>query len=885
MSHEFNVKNGLIIGSGNTQPVNHISNNSALTYDSSSILTENAVKLAIDASKQLLLTLAFNDTNSTIVKGSAVKITTANSLPYITLANSSLNNNQVVGLVQNDILSGQTGYIVTQGILSGLNITGFTIDDMIYCSDVIDGGYITSNNLKITSRTNQIGYITQTGVTTGKIFVQIVNEQVNTYLTMKESVVMAGNAGSTGVYEFQGIVRTSNTTFNISPVKGWIVQNTYSNSNNPLITYIMYSGVTGATTPYINIADSSHVMINSASTIFYLSTYPTPQQRRENIYLGKIVHTNRQSIISVNNNTDYVLSTMSSLRDMFNSMKLINDGVAVSANDTNMMINLSSGSLFGMGINWFNNQLNPNQVTINASSPASFYYRTQTGGTAGTGTTINPNVYDLNGTITTIPNNGDGGGNRSTNQRVYLYPTGIINIQYGQQVYDTLALALAGQQTEIFIKSPNVAETGILIGIIAVRRTTTNLSNKAYAIFTPASMFGESVGGVNGISTTTLQQAYENSVVPEITTNSTLGSLMIKVGTGIDTDYTYQSRNTADANTFYVMGNGRVGIQNAVLNNEAINLQQFNSGLTNITYIYSSGLTNNSNIITNNLITGKAGGQTIIGGTGTTDMLVIKGTSGNGTLTSTGISFNVGNNGANSAMTILNNGNIGIGTSSPTYKLDISGSTRISNTLYFGGTASSSSDYSHSISNSSVTLIIKPRVDDANAFQIQNSTGTTGFNFSTTDFTQTIGTSNSGGTLNVKSTLGPEMSPTLEAANWTLGADWSAGGGILLKTASGHTTTATPSGAFNVLANRTYKVVINYTSGSSYLNYIIGGQSGTMLNLGTTTITDYITTKTTGKIIFNDDDLGFVGRGIIPMLYSYAPSETGFVIPSLTFKV
>ena len=86
---------------------------------------------------------------------------------------------------------------------------------------------------------------------------------------------------------------------------------------------------------------------------------------------------------------------------------------------------------------------------------------------------------------------------------------------------------------------------------------------------------------------------------------------------------------------------------------------------------FSNGLTRTVNNVTNDLITGKSGGQTAIGGTGITDILTLKGTSGNGTLTSPAINLNVGNNGATNSMTILNNGNVGIGTTNPSYNLVI----------------------------------------------------------------------------------------------------------------------------------------------------------------------------------------------------------------------
>jgi hypothetical protein len=88
---------------------------------------------------------------------------------------------------------------------------------------------------------------------------------------------------------------------------------------------------------------------------------------------------------------------------------------------------------------------------------------------------------------------------------------------------------------------------------------------------------------------------------------------------------------------------------------------------------FSNGLTRTTNTIKNDLITGKTGGQTAIGGTAVTDILKLQGTSGNGTLTSPAIQLLVGNAGATTALTILNNGNVGIGTTGPTAPLNVVG--------------------------------------------------------------------------------------------------------------------------------------------------------------------------------------------------------------------
>lgn len=73
------------------------------------------------------------------------------------------------------------------------------------------------------------------------------------------------------------------------------------------------------------------------------------------------------------------------------------------------------------------------------------------------------------------------------------------------------------------------------------------------------------------------------------------------------------------------------------------------------------------------LLAGRAGGQTLIGGSAVADILKLQGTAGNGTLTSPAIQGLVGNAGGTIAFTVLNNGNVGIGTTSPGAQLSVNG--------------------------------------------------------------------------------------------------------------------------------------------------------------------------------------------------------------------
>jgi hypothetical protein len=138
------------------------------------------------------------------------------------------------------------------------------------------------------------------------------------------------------VYEFSGITKASNTTFNIALVNGWVALNTYANATNPNTINLNFSGQTGLTTPYLTTHSSTFVSLSNTITLSPNS--PTPQERRLSIYLGKVIHPNRQIIQNVNNVTDFDISPMSTIRDLFTPIKLINTGVIITSNGSNLSI-------------------------------------------------------------------------------------------------------------------------------------------------------------------------------------------------------------------------------------------------------------------------------------------------------------------------------------------------------------------------------------------------------------------------------------------------------------------------------------------------------------------------------------------------------------------
>lgn len=560
----------------------------------------------------------FNNSGIDIPRGKVLEILSAYSgLPAVTLAINKDIGFNIIGVSAEIIPNGKEGIAITNGIISNIELTGMTVGSLIYASDSIAGKLEDATkylSYPLTARTNSIGYVVQTGITTGKLFVDINNENSVLSLTDLQRNVLEGNVISTGVFEFTGITLASSTTINIANVKGWIVNNTYLNGLTPDVQYVEYSGGTNISLSNINTADSSFILINSASTIVQQTTFPTPQQRRENIYLGKVIHPNRLTIQNINNTVDFDVSPMSALRDLWTPLKLINQGIIISPNGANLNINTSAGTLWGNGIGWITNQLNPDSVSISGTSPTTFQYRVQTGGTFTNTTTIDVANYDLNGVVTAV----GGGSNASTNQRVFLFPTGVVRIQYGQVVHSSLAAAVASIQTESFIENSNNRDNGILIGILSVNKNSTLLNNTSQAVFTSVSKFGELLGGTGGISTTTLQQAYDNSSSPEIVINATLDGLSIKNGTG-GSDVTtrlLEGLNAAGNATSFIRADGDISGTTLQTNGFTGNTTGMSALTVNIRTVGSGAPITNLGIdILGNVVSGTTGGSTFTGGT------------------------------------------------------------------------------------------------------------------------------------------------------------------------------------------------------------------------------------------------------------------------------
>ena len=475
-------------------------------------------------------------------------------------AGLSANTLNVTGLTQTSGIT-STGGITFKQITINSSYTATTSDYMI---DVTGGTFTVSlpSAIGIQGRMLVIKNNGGGAVTVDPYGSETIDDKLFIILGETNSIQLASNGvgwvamgynistvnSSTGVFEFTGLTKLSDTTFSVAEVKGWIVDDT-TNPLSPQLYYVYYSGGSH-TALYVNTASETWVYLTSGGTVAQQSTPLTATQRRVNITLGKLGHANKTSIINAFSQPDYVLSPLAQLRDMFLPINIINGGVYPSTNGANLKFNTSAGYIYGLGINFASDTLNPNSLYVSGNTPTTFQYRTQTGGTATNTTDIDPTKYDVGGVVTPIT------GTKATNQRIYLVQNGGIRVMYGQTTYNNFSDAVQGLQTETFTPFSNFVNNGVLIGILTVLSTATDLTDTSKAKFFFASKFGETVGAAGGISTTTLQQAYNNSTNPEITTNSTLNAVQFRGGTGNDADANIIMENNAGVQTGKWLANG-----------------------------------------------------------------------------------------------------------------------------------------------------------------------------------------------------------------------------------------------------------------------------------------------------------------------------------------
>ena len=341
------------------------------------------------------------------------------------------------------------------------------------------------------------------------------------------------------------------TKFDIASGVGYIVN--YDTPSAPTIDRIAIGPFTAQTVTNLASADFTWVMINSAGAIVQQAATPTATQRRQNIVLGRLNHSNRTNISFANTVPDFEFSPISQFGDLVDSLGPFNvSGNLISANGANLSMNKSAGTMFHKSFNYSSTTNSPHVISTAVLTPVTFAYQNQTGSPGTYVTVLDPTKYDNAGTTTTVPSS-----NNATVQRVYLFGSNTLRVQRGQAVYATFASALQGYAQENFVESPIVSGFSVPLAYIIMTKSCTSLLNTACSKIIPAAKFGGSTGGAGSGGTTTFQQAYNNSVQPQITVDSTqLGVQIRDASTPIGSSLFAIQNNAGSTNYLGVDVNG-----------------------------------------------------------------------------------------------------------------------------------------------------------------------------------------------------------------------------------------------------------------------------------------------------------------------------------------
>jgi hypothetical protein len=284
--------------------------------------------------------------------------------------------------------------------------------------------------------------------------------------------------------------------FDVAAGTGQIVDHS---TNPPTKTTVSWSATTGITVTNIATSQLTNIFINNVGAVVQQTAAPTSDQRRTNIFLGRLLHQNNttiNNIISQYQMTYGLGMDMMTFFDLFGPIKAT--GNNWTANGANLNVNKSAGTSWLFGANYTTSRVQASITTDPAATAATFSYVYRNPGdpqgfsVLPATTVIDPNQWDDgSGTLQALT------GNQYSVQRIFLIPDGITptyRIAFGQAVYANKADAIAGISTENW-SFPVTINVAVLCTFLVVKRNTAALNVLADAEFRQAGRFGTQFTG------------------------------------------------------------------------------------------------------------------------------------------------------------------------------------------------------------------------------------------------------------------------------------------------------------------------------------------------------------------------------------------------------
>ncbi len=342
------------------------------------------------------------------------------------------------------------------------------------------------------------------------------------------------------------------TTFSIADGTGHLVDDA-----KDTVQTLTWSGHTDVGITYLNSDLLTWVSIDSAGTVVQRNTPWSNSNLHDEICIGVVVHIDKLTVAAVNQEQSFSRHPGLQLHEFMRNIGFLNGFGNVFSPVAGLTFQKSFGKIIYPGINYINDPKNPNELSLPALNPVTFQYRYRDGTNGVTGTNLIPGEYD-DGSGALNP--GLVSNNNYSIQRVFSFTSNSVKIQPGQDTYSTMSAAVAALSTGAFITEQSIMDNGLLRGYIVLKGNASDATNVAQAQFFEASRFGGAATSASGVSTSSVQNTYDNSTsAPKIVTTVDGGPFNVKAGVA-DTETIFAAVNAADVETFTVTGAGEMTV-------------------------------------------------------------------------------------------------------------------------------------------------------------------------------------------------------------------------------------------------------------------------------------------------------------------------------------
>lgn len=294
---------------------------------------------------------------------------------------------------------------------------------------------------------------------------------------------------------------------------------------------ISFTG-TAITVPDLATQAATFLLIDSSGSLVFQINKPTKDQLSNHLGLWVLVHSNNISINIINSlpiNTENVGAQLVQLMDVLGTMR---EGLEITPGTTTTKISYDEGILFRPGINDLSNFNDKNSIELPQNIDTTFRLRLSDGTETGDLTDLPSTEYESGGVLVLAT------GVKVLAYPVFIFPSGVLRLQYSQYQYANMQTALVQIQTDAFILEENILQNGTQLGWILIQRNTADWSDPTKYTFVILDRFGQSAVGSSVIPT--MQNVYLVSTQPQIDVNDTQGAVQYKNSRAVQDDTTQE---------------------------------------------------------------------------------------------------------------------------------------------------------------------------------------------------------------------------------------------------------------------------------------------------------------------------------------------------------